>query len=179
MTRNWLLPILAGLAVAAVAWHGTLLATPYVLMSAAMKKISSANGNGRANVFGFGEMATADRQPIVRPSPDLVYSSCVFNLSQGPVLVDVAPVPGKYWSVSIFDARTDVAAVRSDRDTGGKPARLALVRKGQVAPKGYDVVQLDHDKGIALMRILLSDPAEYAEVDAIRRKSTCQAVSAK
>ena len=28
-------------------------------------------------------------------------------------------------------------------------------------------------------RILLSDPAEYAEVDAIRRKSTCQAVSAK
>jgi len=179
MTRNWLLPILAGLAVAAVAWHGTLLATPYVLMSAAMKKISSANGNGRANVFGFGEMATADRQPIVRPSPDLVYSSCVFNLSQGPVLVDVAPVPGKYWSVSIFDARTDVAAVRSDRDTGGKPARLALVRKGQVAPKGYDVVQLDHDKGIALMRILLSDPAEYAEVDAIRRKSTCQAASAK
>lgn len=179
MTRNWLLPILAGLAVAAVAWHGTLLATPYVLMSAAMKKISSANGNGRANVFGFGEMATADRQPIVRPSPDLVYSSCVFNLSQGPVLVDVAPVPGKYWSVSIFDARTDVAAVRSDRDTGGKPARLALVRKGQVAPKGYDVVQLDHDKGIALMRILLSDPAEYAEVDAIRRKSTCKTASAK
>lgn len=179
MTRNWLLPILAGLAAGAIAWHGTLVATPYMLMSAAMKKIGSANGNGRANVFGFSEMATADRQPIVRPSPDLVYSSCVFNLSQGPVLVDVAPVPGKYWSVSIFDARTDVAAVRSDRDTGAKPARLALVREGQVAPEGYEVVKLDHDKGIALIRILLSDPAEYAEVDAIRRKSTCQAASAK
>jgi len=179
MIRNWLLPILAGLAAGAIAWHGTLVATPYVLMSAAMKKIGSADANGRANVFAFGPLATADRQPIVRPSPDLVYSSCVFNLSQEPVLLDVAPVPGKYWSISIFDARTDVAAVRSDRDTGGKPARLALIREGQVAPKGYEVVQLDHDKGIALMRILLSDPAEYAEVDAIRRKSTCQAASAK
>jgi hypothetical protein len=179
MIRKWLFPILAGLAVAAVAWHGTLLATPYVLMSAAMKKIGSANGNGRANVFGFGEMATADRQPIVRPSPDLVYSSCVFDLSQGVVLVDVEPVPDRYWSISIFDARTDVAVVRSDRDTGGKTARLALLRKGQKAPQGYEAVELDHDRGIALIRILLSDPAEFAEIDAIRRKSTCQTASAK
>ena len=179
MIRSWLLPIFAGVVAAGIAWHGTLVATPYVLMSAAMKKIGSADANGRANVFAFGPMATADRQPIVRPSPDLVYSSCVFDLSQGPVLVDVAPVPGKYWSLSIFDARTDVAAVRSDRDTGGQNARLALVRDGQVAPKGYDVVKLDHDRGIALIRILLSDPAEFAEVDAIRRKSTCQAASAK
>ena len=179
MIRSWLLPIFAGVVAAAIAWHGTLVATPYVLMSAAMKKIGSADANGRANVFAFGPMATADRQPIVRPSPDLVYSSCVFDLSEGPVLVDVAPVPGKYWSLSIFDARTDVAAVRSDRDTGGQNARLALVRDGQVAPKGYDVVKLDHDRGIALIRILLSDPAEFAEVDAIRRKSTCQVASAK
>ena len=179
MIRSWLLPIFAGVMAAGIAWHGTLVATPYVLMSAAMKKIGSADANGRANVFAFGPMATADRQPIVRPSPDLVYSSCVFDLSQGPVLVDVAPVPGKYWSLSIFDARTDVAAVRSDRETGGQPARLALARDGQVAPKGYDVVTLDYDRGIALIRILLSDPAEFAEVDAIRRKSTCQAASAK
>ena len=39
MIRKWLLPILAGLAVAAVAWHATLLATPYVLWMAVITVI--------------------------------------------------------------------------------------------------------------------------------------------
>jgi hypothetical protein len=140
-------------------------------MKAAMKKIGA---RGPENRFAFGEMATADNQPIVRPSPDLSYSTCVFNLAKGPVLIDIEPVPDHYWSVSIFDARTDVAAVRSDRDTGGKAARLALVKAGQKAPAGYEPVRLEHDRGIALIRILLADPAEFPVIDAIRRKSTCK-----
>lgn len=176
MIRHWLLPILAGAVAAAIAWHGTLVAMPYVLMSAAMQRIERA---APVNNFGFSQMATADRQPIVRPSPDLVYSTCAFDLSDGPVLVDVPPVPERYWSVSIFDARTDVAAVRSDRDTGGKAARLALLRTGQKAPAGYEPVRLGYDKGLALIRILLSSPAEYAEIDQIRHGARCRAVSAK
>ena len=178
MIRKWLLPILAGFIASAIAWQGALVATPYVLMSAAMKRIGNADGNGRANVFAFGPMATADRQPIVRPSPDLVYASCVFDLSQGVLLVDVEPVPDAYWSVSVFDARTDVAAVRSDRDTGGKPARLALMRGTEKAPAGYDSVRLGYDKGIVLIRILLSDPSQYDGVDAIRRKARCRIAGA-
>lgn len=176
MIRNWFLPILAGLAVAAVACYGTLVATPHVLMSAAMERIGA---RGTVNNFGFGEMSTADNQPIVRPSPDLVYSSCVFDISKGPVLIDVPPVPETYWSISIFDARTDVAAVRSDRDTGGKPARLALLQKGGKVPAGYEPVELGYDTGIALIRMLLSDPKDYAKIDAIRRKATCRASNAK
>jgi uncharacterized membrane protein len=176
MIRNWLLPILVGLAVAAAAWYGTLLATPHVLMSTAMERIGA---RGTVNSFGFGEMATADNQPIVRPSPDLVYSSCVFDISKGPVLINVRPVPEAYWSISIFDARTDVAAVRSDRDTGGKPARLALLRQGGKAPAGYEPVELGYDSGIALIRMLLSDPKDYSRIDAIRRTATCRASNAK
>jgi hypothetical protein len=175
MTRRWLFPALAGAVAAAVAWQGTLVATPFVLMNVAMKRIGESASNGRANVFAFGPMATADRQPIVRPSPDLLYSTCVFNLSQGPVLVDIAPVPGHYWSVSIFDARTDVAAVRSDRDTGGKPAKLALHRPGQSVPAGWEPVPLGYNKGIVLIRILLTDKSEFAAIDAVRRKSSCSA----
>lgn len=175
MTRRWVVPMLVGAVAAAVAWQGTLVATPFVLMKAAMKKIGQSASNGRANVFAFGPMATADRQPIVRPSPDLLYSTCVFDLSQGPVLVRVEPVPGHYWSLSIFDARTDVAAVRSDRDTGGQPAMLALHRPGQAVPAGWAPVALGYDKGIALIRILLADKSEFAAIDAIRRKSSCSA----
>ena len=38
MIRNWLFPIIIGLLAAALAWQGTLMATPYVLMSKAMEK---------------------------------------------------------------------------------------------------------------------------------------------
>lgn len=171
MMRRWIFPMLTGGLVALCAYQATLLATPYALMYAAMTKIGA---QGPANRFAFSQMATADNQPIVRPSPDLSYSTCVFDLSNGPVLVDAAPVPGRYWSVSIFDARTDVAAVRSDRDTEGGPSRLALMRQGQKAPPGYEPVLLGYDRGLALIRILLANPSEFPVVDAIRRKSTCK-----
>lgn len=174
MSGTWSRPLLAGVIVAAIAWQGTMMATPFLLMAAAMKRIG-ASSDGRANVFAFGPMATAERQPIVRPSPDLLYSTCLFDLSHGPVLVRAEPVPGHYWSLSIFDARTDVAAVRSDRDTGGKPAMLALHRPGQAVPAGWEPVTLGYNKGIALIRILLADKSEFATIDAVRRKSSCSA----
>lgn len=173
MMRQWIFPAIVAVIVAVTAYQATLLATPYALMHAALKKIGDRT---QPNRFAFSPMSTADNQPIVRPSPDLSYSTCVFDLSKGPVLVDVAPVPSRYWSVSIFDARTDVAAVRSDRDTKGKPARLALVKAGQKAPQGYDPVVIKYDRGLALIRILLASPDEFPAIDAIRRKSTCRQI---
>jgi uncharacterized membrane protein len=173
MIRNWILPATIGAMFAALAWYGTLVATPFVLMSTAMDRI----GRGApVNQFGFGKLATADNQPIVRPSPDLVYSSCVFDVSDGPVLIDVPAVPDSYWSVSIFDARTDVAKVISVRENGGNPARIVLHHEDmqlEMVPD-YEPVALKYTKGIALIRILLKDAAQYAAVDAIRRKSTCK-----
>ena len=175
MIRNWLLPAIVGLAMAIAAYEGTLLATPYVLMAAAMKKIGAQTP---VNNFRFGEPSTADNQPIVRPSPDLSYSSCVFDVSKGPVLVDVGPVPDSYWSLSIFDARTDVAQVLSARDTGDSAARVMLIRDGikLAPPDGYTPVRLKYDKGIALIRILVSSKADYPAIDAIRRKARCRAM---
>jgi uncharacterized membrane protein len=131
MMWRWIFPILVGGLIALGAYQATLLATPYALMFAAMKKIGERSPE---NQFAFGPMTTADNQTIVRPSPDLAYATCTFDLSKGPVHVDVQPIPDHYWSVSVFDARTDVAAVRSDRDTKGAPARLALIKPGQTAP---------------------------------------------
>ena len=179
--RRWLAPALFGMATAALAYQATLLATPFALMRFAAAKA----GKGLpVNRFAFGPMTTADNQTIVRPSPDLSYSLCVFEIpDEGYVLVDVEPIPGHYWSVSVFDGRTDVAAVRSDRDTGGKPAKLVIFRRpmssGQAhvgydtAPAGYEPVPVDYDRGVVLIRILLSDKTEFPVVDALRRKSTC------
>jgi uncharacterized membrane protein len=173
MMRRWLSPIVAGGLVALGAYQATLLATPYALMQAALNKIGD---RGPENQFAFSPMTTAENQTIVRPSPDLAYAACAFDVSKGPVLVDVQPVPDHYWSVSIFDARTDVAAVRSDRDTKGAPARLALIKQGQTVPAGYEPVRVGYDRGLVLIRILVAPASTFPTIDAIRRKSTCKQV---
>ena len=162
MMRRWLLPLLVFLGVGAFTYQAALLATPFALMRVAASKAGSGLP---VNRFAFGPMTTAENQTIVRPSPDLSYSLCVFDVSKGPVLIRTEPIPNRYWSVSVFNARTDVAAVRSDRDTGGKPAMLAIVKAGQVAPAGYEVVTVGYDKGVVLIRILLADKTEFAAVE--------------
>ena len=140
-------------------------------MRVAMRRLGEA---GPVNAFQHAPPTRAERQPVVRPSPDLLYSICVFDLTDGPVLVDVPPIPGHYWSVSVFDARTDVAAVRSDRDTGGGPARLALTARAQSAPAGYEPVALDRARGIAVIRVLVSGEDDYRAVDPLRSQATCR-----
>lgn len=171
--RSWLAPLLLGLSVAAATAYAALVAVPYGLMTVAMDRL----GQGGVNHMSFGALATAARQPIVRPSPDLAYSSCPYDLSAGPLSIDIAPVQGRYSSLSIFDAATDVIFVRNDVQAGGKPFRIIVAREGQVVPAGAEVVRTNHDKGIALIRLLLKDPAEIGGLDAVRRQSSCRTVT--
>jgi uncharacterized membrane protein len=127
--------------------------------------------------MSYGNLATPERQPVVRPSPDLAYSSCPYDLSDGPIAIDVAPVPGRYSSLSIFDAATDVIFVRNDVEAGGKPFRIIVARAGQAVPRGAETVRTNHDHGIALIRLLLKEPAEIGGLDAIRRQSSCGTVT--
>jgi uncharacterized membrane protein len=171
--RNWLGPLVLGLiGAAATAWAAIAYA-PFALMNVAMDRL----GQGGVNTMSYGNLATPERQPVVRPSPDLAYSSCPFDLSAGPVAIDVTPVAGRYSSLSIFDAATDVIFVRNDVEAAGKPYRIIVAREGQAVPAGAEVVRAGHDRGIALIRLLLKDPGEIGGLDAVRRQSSCAPVT--
>ena len=142
-------------------------------MNVAMERL----GQGGVNTMSYGNLANPDRQPVVRPSPDLAYSSCPYDLTAGPLAIDVAPVPGRYSSLSIFDVATDVIFVRNDVEAGGKPFRIVLAREGQAVPAGAEVVRTSHDRGIALIRLLLKDPKEIGSLNAVRRQSSCTPVT--
>ena len=172
MTR-WILPFLAFLVTAAGAWHATIAVTTFGLMEAAVRRLSARSG---FNTMSYGSLATPDNQPIVRPSPDLAYSSCPYDLSNGPLLINYVPVVGRYSSLSVFDARTDVVFVRNDVQAGGQPIRLILARDGQEVPDGIETVRVGYDRGIALVRLLLADPREIAQFDSIRRQSNCATI---
>lgn len=169
--RGWIGPIvLAGVA-AVAAWHGTLALTTFGLMEGAIRRISSGDGLNRMR---HGNLANPANQPIVRPSPDLAYSTCPFDLSSGPLLVEVVPVAGRYSSLSVFDGRTDVVFVRNDVQARGQPYRIAIARAGQTVPAGIETVRVKYDRGIALIRLLLADPGEIKALDPIRRQSGCK-----
>jgi uncharacterized membrane protein len=164
---------LAGLFVgAAVLGHvGLVLAVPNVLMGVAMDRISE---NGAViNRFQFGDRTTQNSRGVVRPSPDLAYASCVYDLSNGPLLVTAAPSPGQgYVSLSVFAANTDnVAALDSRQYPQG--IRFVLAMKGQAAPVGERVIASPSVRGIILDRRLAPTAEKFAEADKARRADSC------
>ena len=164
--RNWLGPLVLGLIVAAATAWAAIAAIPYGLMNVAIDRL----GQGGINTMSYGNLASPDRQPVVRPSPDLAYSSCPYDLSAGPLAIAVTPVSGRYSSLSIFDAATDVIFVRNDVEAGGKPYRIILAREGQAVPLGGEVVRTDHNRGIALIRL-------FAEGSGGNRRARCGAAA--
>ncbi|MBX3569972.1 MAG: DUF1254 domain-containing protein [Rhizobiaceae bacterium] len=171
--RAWLGPLAAGLVVAAASAWAAIGYIPHGLMNVAIDRL----GQSGINRMSYGNLATPERQPVVRPSPDLAYSSCAFDLSAGPLAIDVVPVPDRYSSLSIFDGATDVVFVRNDVEAGGQPYRIILAREGQTVPPGAEVVRVGHDRGIALIHLLLKEPSEIGELDAARRRSSCAPVT--
>jgi uncharacterized membrane protein len=172
--KRWILPIALFGVTACAAWYATVAAVPAALMKIAISRLEERGGS---NVMAHGNLSTPANQPVVRPSPDLAYSTCPFDLSKGAVLITHVPVVGRYSSLSVFDARTDVAFVRNDAQAQGKPYQVALAREGQAVPKGVTVVRLKYDRGIALIRLLLNAPSEIAALDPARRQSTCRVAS--
>jgi uncharacterized membrane protein len=171
--RRWFFPLLFGLVLALFAWQSTLVAAPRFIMNLAVKRLAGAGG---INHMLHAALRGPGRETVVRPSPDLAYSSCPFDLSSGPLLIEIPPVPAPYWSLSVFDRRTDVAFVRNNRDSNGGPIRIVLARPGQTVPEGVETVRLGGDRGVALLRILVEDRARFGPLDSARRAGGCRTV---
>ena len=157
---------------AAILGHvGLVVAVPHALMSIAMSRISG--GDGGTNQFKFGPRTTKDSRGVVRPSPDLAYASCIYDLSKGPLLVTASPSPNQgYASLSVFAANTDnIAALDTSQYPQG--IRFVLARKGQPVPGGIPVVESPSDKGIILDRRLAPSAELFAQVDQARRADSC------
>jgi uncharacterized membrane protein len=159
--------LLATLLVAAIVHAATLYAVPHLVMARALSKL------GAPNTMHFGKRPDASSRGIVRPSPDLLYSVCPYDLSDGPLLV-TAPVPkGAYWSVSAFDADTNNYFVRNDRQVKGA-LHLMIFPPGQATfANGSDGVVSPTLRGIVLFRAVIDSDAHLSALDAQRRLASC------
>jgi uncharacterized membrane protein len=171
---RWFGPLALGAIAALAGWYLTLAATPQFIMGRAWERLSEQAG---VNSMSHAPLVTAQRQTIVRPSPDLAYSVCAFDLSKGPMTVHAHPVPGHYWSLTVFDGETNVAFVESDRDSKGAPVNVVLATADQSAAKGTRKVIMPSAKGVALLRVLLNNRGEIGAVDAFRKQSFCRSLA--
>jgi uncharacterized membrane protein len=110
------------------------------------------------------------------PSPDLLYSKCVYDVSAGPVRI-TTPVPDSYWSMSVYAANTDLVAVVNDRELPERRLDAVLALEGQPVPAGVRVIRVPMPRGAALFRSLVRDAAEEPVLDALRRRGTCAPVA--
>jgi uncharacterized membrane protein len=162
--------LLIVLATAAVVHLAVILATPNLLMAVAFKRLS-ADGT-MVNTMIHPPRTTEASRAIVRPSPDLAYASCAYDLSKGPVRVKAAKA-SDYMSVSVYAANSDNIFAINDRQAPDG-VDLVIVGKGQSAPSGAAlVVQSPTQRGIVLERRLAPTAETFAAADLARKQDVC------
>ncbi len=122
----------------------------------------------------------ASARTVVRPSPDLLYTACVFDLSKGALHI-TAPVQQGYVSVSGFAADSSNFFAINDRDAmvdaeGRKHLDLLLTRDArQAAPAGARVLLSPSTRGLILFRSLIPNEAELPQLQAdFQARQRCQ-----
>lgn len=171
--RDWITWIAVMLGVAVLVHIGAIYALPRIITARAMMRM------GSPNAMHFGRRPSETSRAVVRPSPDILYSTCPFDLSKGPLRITARVPHSTYWSVSAFDARTNNFFVRNDQQIAGDKIEIIALRPGMTAPPADTaservIVFAPTDKGLFLFRLLIDDEEHVAALDAIRHQASCE-----
>ena len=164
--------IWAALAIAVISHFVLVHAAPRAMMSVAISRIGEAG----ANRWQLADRVTPLSRTIVRPSPDLAYSACVFDLSRGPVRIAAARWDA-YMSLSLYDSESDNFYVVSDMEAPDG-FDVIVVRRQRDAPEdAQNVIISPSAKGVALVRRLAPTPDRFAAAERARADDICAPVS--
>lgn len=164
---GWGKYLVAGLLAAIVTHVVVIHAAPRLMMNVALKQLSE----GRYNAWRIAPRVTPASRTIVRPSPDFAYSACPYDLSEGPVTINVAPWD-EYWSISLYAANSDNFFVLDDREVRGG-AQLVVARRNDEVDAGAQRVNSPSRRGIALIRRLAPTSETYAAAAQVAERDVC------
>jgi uncharacterized membrane protein len=171
--REWTGWIFGTIVIAVVVHLGSVWALPRGVMHIALSRM------GHVNTIHHQPRVTAKSRGVVRPSPDLLYSVCPFDLRRGPLEVKAPVPPDTYWSASAFDANTNNFFAINDHTIGGQPLELIIVPpyqdKEPIHIAGRLIVRSPTVRGLVLFRTLINDEKDFARIDAVRRQAGCGA----
>jgi uncharacterized membrane protein len=181
--RSWIGWGIVTLVIAVLAHMASMHFAPRLIMHVAMSRM------GTVNAIHHQPRVTAASRWVVRPSPDLLYSACPFDLTKGPLLVTAAVPQGTYWSVSVFDADTNNIFALNDLQAKAKTVALILLPsasqpsantrggawiKGDPKTIKFASVTPPANRGLVLFRTLIPSDKDFARIDAVRRQANCK-----
>ena len=169
---KWLAPIVlaAGLGFAT---HSAILSyAPGIIMDRATEMLSKRGM--KTHEFTLGERMTPQTQSVVRPSPDLAYSVCLFDLSSAPEGIEVKMAAYEdYSSLSFFDAETNnFQTVRGD----GEKRDVHLLPPDSENGSA-NAITSPSETGIILIRRLAPTQQAYDQVVEIAKGDSCAAIA--
>jgi uncharacterized membrane protein len=176
--RLWFYRILTLIATAILVHIAAVWAAPRLIMQVLMHGPMAKTMNMQ-NQAAFPPPVTAASRTVVMPSPDLLYSVCVFDMTAGPVRISANPKLQSYWSIALYAANSDNFFVINDRKADGRPVDLWLVSEAGTSdarpiPAAAQVVVSPSKTGFLLMRVLTGDyETEKTVIEPARRTLTC------
>lgn len=166
--RGWI-----GFAAAVLLGHGAVVfAWPFVKMQLVMRSMArDAGGTNRWLKPPPARPGTSG----VRPSPEMAYAACVYDLSAGPVTLRAQPWPG-YMSLSFYSPSGGNYAVLNN--SADPAAGLAVTLTASDPARGGTgrSIRAPGRKGIVLLRRLAPGP-RWPVAARLRDRDVCAAAS--
>jgi len=166
-----ILPWIFVTVVLALAFHVlTVKVYPYYVMLKLKR-----SGEGMMNRIVHAPRVSAQSRTVVKPSPDLLYSVCGYDLSEKPLHVTASVPEDTYWSVSMFAINTDNFFVMNDRKLGLKEVDIILIKEGdKYAAEGNTiVVESPSTRGVILFRMLITDESKLDSLIKMQKQASC------
>jgi uncharacterized membrane protein len=163
--------VIAGAVLFFMSYRLTLNRVPIKLMDGAEKRLLSIRTTG-PNTFHHGRAPSHRSRQIVMPSPDLVYSSCVYDLAKGDLVISgMLPPEGHYWSLSLYAHNTDNYFVLNDRELPARSFSVTLRAKGRGGG-----IESPTRTGIALIRMIQRRQDDLPIIQAAQQSIRCEVV---
>jgi uncharacterized membrane protein len=179
-TWSWARHTTLALLLALVAHALTVWAVPRVIMDRIISLGSTDSVMERSNGVSLPPPTDHTQRRIVMPSPDLLYATCFFDVSESPARVTLQTDYPRYWSIALYASTSDNFFVVNDRSARDGRVDLTIVdaRHSTETFAGQNewarrVVSPTH-RGMLLMRLLVNDdPSVRAAAEAARRSLRC------
>ncbi len=182
-SKSKLVVFAAGLLIATAATHVIVVQfMPEMLLSFVINKLP-----GEVNQDFHSPRITDESRRVVRPSPDLLYSLCPYDLAAGETLQISALAPtDTYISLALYDESTNNYYLLNRRDLStGSPLKLDLVYASDTDDTelrrdrdATETVRSPTRRGVAVFRILMKAPEQYETQRVFQETQKCQFIAA-
>lgn len=171
--------------IAALAQEAYIFGYPLVLMDVTRQLMTACPAPGQkcaplnqfAHVRVFPDPTFTD---VVSPNADTLYSMAWLDLAQGPMVLSVPDMNGRYYLMQILDAWTNVFASPGTRTTGSGKADFAIVGPGWQGALPPDLKKIEAPTNMVwlLGRTQTNGKSDYPAVHALQNKYRLTPLSA-